>query len=137
MVRVALVVDPRSDVIGALEELGALFEELDVRVLLPAVPVLSLPPGVLDDEEEREKFQRGFMEGLKAGIKRRIAEKWGEVEVRIGVGGVRWLINECRREKVALVAVKAQDQQEGVVDVNLQEMVKGMIEAGTPLLILP
>ncbi|RLF55964.1 MAG: hypothetical protein DRN28_01940 [Thermoplasmata archaeon] len=137
MVRVALVVDPRSDVIGALEELGALFEEMDVKVLLPALPEVSLPPGVLEDEEEREKFQQGFLQGLQAGIKRRIAEKWGEVEVVVSVGGTEWVLNECQKEKVAIVAVKAQDKGEGAVELNLEEMVKRMREGGIPLHILP
>lgn len=137
MVRVALVVDPRCDVIGALEELGSLFEEMEVRVLLPAVPVLPLPEGVLDDEDERERFQRGFVEGMRAGIKRRIAEKWGEVDVEVGTGGVEWVLSVCRRESVALVALKVREGGEGAVDVDLGEMVRRMKEGGLPLLILP
>ena len=138
MLKIALVADPGEDVVGILTRLGELLGEFSVVILLPLSSSPALPQlEIFKEDEERGRFLEGMALGLVAGLKRRVEDRWGEVEIEGGGEGTEWLFERCVEKDIDLLVVKPPNSPSTLIDLDPQEVLKHSHQHGLAVLFLP
>jgi len=138
MLKIALVADPGEDVVGILTRLGELLGEFSVVILLPLSSSPALPQlEIFKEDEERGRFLEGMALGLVAGLKRRVEDRWGEVEIERGGEGTEWLFERCVEKDIDLLVVKPPNSPSTLIDLDPQEVLKHSHQHGLAVLFLP